>query len=233
MRIRPAVFDIIGTTVQAGDDVPSSFRKAFSSVGIALSDEVIATIRGRSKHEAISDLLLANDVAAAALPETSRIVYRRFQNELRRALESTAQPIPGSQDVFGFLGGVEIKVVLTTGLDCKTAQAIVRGLKWDGLGLTGFVSGDEVPKGRPAPDLIHAAMQLAEVEDPAAVLVVGDTTADLEAAAAAQVGWSVGVLTGAHSRARLEAHPHSVILETVADLPRWLATTGAIRGGPA
>jgi len=230
-RIRLAVFDMVGTTVRSGDEVPSAFRKAFSSMGIALSDEAIATIRGKSKQEAVVELLRANGVAEEAIPEVSRIVYDRFQQDLLRAFQLTAEPIPGAQEVFEFLGQEGISVVLTTGLDRQTAQALIRGLGWDGPGLSGFVSGDDVSAGRPAPDLIWAAMRLAGVEDPGVVLVVGDTTADLEAAARAEAGWSVGVCSGAHTRARLESYPHSVILESVAELPKWLAANGTLLKG--
>lgn len=231
--MRLAVLDMVGTTVLSGDEIPSSFREAFSSIGVELSDEAIATIRGRSKQEAITQLLLDAGVSAGNLPGISGTVYDRFRRELREALRSTAKPVPGSEEVFGFLRRVGARVVLTTGLDHQTAQALIQGLGWEEVELTGVISGDDVKKGRPAPDLIHAAMELAKVEDPGAVLAVGDTTADLEAAARAGVGWSVGVLTGAHSRARLEPYPHSVILESVADLPGWLSKAAGIRGHSA
>ncbi len=228
MRLRLAVFDMVGTTVHAGDEVPSSFRRALSSVGVKLSDAAVAGVRGRSKREAISDLLAADPATAGSAPELSRVVFERFQDSLRRAYRANAQPTPGAESVFeGFRGG-GIDVVLTTGLDRDTAYLLVQSLGWDTLGLRGLITGDDVRRGRPAPDLIHAAMRLAGVVDPAAVLVVGDTVSDLEAAAAAGVGWSIGVLTGAHTRAQLEAHPHSAILETVGNLPRWLAEAGAL-----
>ncbi len=40
--------------------------------------------------------------------------------------------------------------------------------------------GDDVPNGRPAPDMILLAMKLTGVDDPAQVANVGDTTLDLE-----------------------------------------------------
>jgi phosphonatase-like hydrolase len=221
---------MVGTTVQAGDEVPSSFRSAFSAVGIELSDGAIAEIRGRSKSEAISKLLATHDVEAARVPELSRAILERFQRHLRSRYQSTAQEIPGARAVFEFIKAAGIQLVLTTGLDHDTAALLFRSLGWDSLELEGMVSGDDVRRGRPAPDLICAAMRLAGVSDPDSVLVVGDTAADLEAAAAAGAGWNVGVITGGHPRSRLEAHPHSVILESVRDLPGWLTLTGVVRG---
>ncbi len=51
------VFDMVGTTVRASDHVPAAFQEAFEQVGVILSDEEIQSVRGKSKHEAISELL--------------------------------------------------------------------------------------------------------------------------------------------------------------------------------
>ena len=52
---------------------------------------------------------------------------------------------------------------------------------------------------------------------------MGDTVTDLRAAEAARVGVSIGVLSGAHDRARLSTVPHTVILASAAKVPHWLA----------
>lgn len=123
-----------------------------------------------------------------------------------------------------------VEVVLITGLDRDTARLLLTVLGWDALGLSGVVTGDDVERGRPAPDLIFGAMNLTGIEEAQSVLVVGDTTADLEAAAAAQVGWSIGVLSGAHPRVRLDAYPHSAIFESVDHLVPWLERSGVLGG---
>ena len=51
------VFDMVGTTVRATDWVPVAFHEAFEKVGVTLSDEEVQSVRGRSKREAISELL--------------------------------------------------------------------------------------------------------------------------------------------------------------------------------
>jgi len=86
-----------------------------------------------------------------------------------------------------------------------------------------LVTADDVRRGRPAPDLILAAMRRVGVTALDAVVPVGDTVNDLKAAEAAGVGASLGVLTGAHDRERLAAVPHTAILPSAADVPRWLA----------
>jgi phosphoglycolate phosphatase-like HAD superfamily hydrolase len=88
------------------------------------------------------------------------------------------------------------------------------------------VCGDDVARGRPAPDLIVRAMAATGTADASVVANVGDTTMDLEAGHAAGVRWNVGVTSGAHDRARLERAPHTHLIASVADLPlqaflRW------------
>jgi phosphoglycolate phosphatase-like HAD superfamily hydrolase len=56
------------------------------------------------------------------------------------------------------------------------------------------------------------------VEDPGAVVVVGDTVSDLQAGSAAHAGSVVGVLTGAHDEATLTTAPHTAILADITGL---------------
>ena len=224
MKARLAVFDMVGTTIQSGDDVPHAFRQAMLGFGVTLTDAEIAGVRGRSKKDAIAELLAGR----GADPHQVGEAYRRFQEALRASYRAGAEAIPGAEALFTELQRLKVGVVLNTGLDRGTARLMVESVGWDRLGLRGIVTGDDVARGRPAPDLIREAMSVGGVDDARTVVSVGDTTSDLDAAAAAGVGWSVGVLTGAHSRARLESHPHSVILGSVADLKEWLAKAEAL-----
>ncbi|MGN6390889.1 MAG: HAD hydrolase-like protein [Gemmatimonadales bacterium] len=64
----------------------------------------------------------------------------------------------------------------------------------------------------------------------AGVAVVGDTRLDLEAAWNAGAAWRIGVLTGAHDRAALEAAPSTHVVEAVAALPAlWSADEPPVR----
>jgi len=226
---RLAVLDMVGTTVEAGPEVPNAFREAFRRVGVSVPEQAVNRVRGRSKLEAIADLV------ASYLPEcedpdkAATDIHADFRSLLRARYEAEAREVPGAGATIRELVRLGLSVVLTTGLDRDTAACLVRGLGWEGMGLGGFVAGDDVARGRPAPDLIHAAMGLVTLDDPACVVVVGDTVADLEAAAKAEVGWSVGVLTGAHNRDQLGSVPHSAILASVALLPGWLSQVGVRR----
>lgn len=226
MMPRLAVLDMIGTTVQAGPEVGDAFRSAFAEVGVAITDDDIHAVRGRSKREAIVALTETLLPDAADPANAAEGIYATFRSRLAERYEREATAMPGARDAIEALDAAGVEVVLATGLDREIAERILRGLGWASLELSGVLTGDDVARGRPHPDLILAAMTLVGVTDPAEVLVAGDTVSDLDAAAAAEVGWIVGVTSGAHSAEQLRSRRHTVLLRSVAELPGWLARGG-------
>jgi phosphoglycolate phosphatase len=204
------VFDMAGTTVEDRGQVPAAFTAALAAQGIIVSPEQISKVRGASKRQAIR-AFVTDDTAAAR-------VYEVFRQELAaRYAADGVTAIPGAADAFATLRARGIKVALTTGFDRDITSLLIGALSWQTVVDT-VVCGDDVARGRPAPDLIHQAMTNVGVADPSLVAAVGDTTLDLEAGAAAGVGWNVGVLSGAHGRDALERSPHTHIAGSVADL---------------
>ena len=61
-------------------------------------------------------------------------------------------------------------------------------------------------------------MEAVGASDVHRVAVVGDTNLDLWAGYHAGVRWNIGVLSGAHDGAVMQAAPHSHLLASVADL---------------
>src|SRR5262249_52607730 len=130
--------------------------------------------------------------------------------------------IAGAEEVFRWLRQRGIAVALNTGLDRGPLNQILARVGWDGELVDAVVCAEDVASGRPAPDLIFRAMELTSVTDVRRVVVVGDTVPDLEAAHRANAGAAIAVLSGAGTRAALLAAPHTVVLESVAELPAWL-----------
>ncbi len=122
--------------------------------------------------------------------------------------------VPGALGVLRTLRERGVKVCLTTGFAPSTRDALVDALGWRAE-IDLALSPADVGRGRPAPDLVLGAMARLEVAEPRAVVVVGDTVSDLEAGSAAGAGAVVGVLSGAHDKATLEAAPHTAIIADV------------------
>jgi phosphoglycolate phosphatase len=95
----------------------------------------------------------------------------------------------------------------------RVTDPLLAALGWTvGSTLDGVVCASEVGGGRPQPHMIHRAMELTGVTDPAHVLVAGDTVLDVRAGHAAGAGLVVGVPTGAQTRDELAAeHPGQVL----------------------
>jgi len=217
MSAAPAlvVCDLVGTTVQADDAVPRAFADVVAAEGVALTDDQIQAVRGATKRQALAALLPAGPDLSGRVDRA----YASFQARLRAAYTPGAvAAVPGAAAVIAGLRGRGVRVALTTGFDRALTTHLLAALGWQAIA-DAVVCGDEVAAGRPAPDLILRAMALTGVGAPGRVASVGDTVLDLQAGAAAGVGWNVGVWSGAHDRARLAAAPHTHLCASVAELP--------------
>ena len=208
-------FDMAGTTVVDDGQVPRAFTAALAEHGIALGEGDIRNVRGASKRQAILDLLPEGPDRAAKAERA----LATFREQLAALYRGTVREIPGAADVFRWLRERGVRVALNTGFDRETAQMLLGALRWNDGAVDAVVCGDDVARGRPAPDMIFRCMKLAGVARAESVANVGDTMLDLQAGHKAKVAWNIGVLTGAHERALMAAQPHTHLLGSVAELP--------------
>ncbi|MCF4007718.1 HAD-IA family hydrolase [Corynebacterium uropygiale] len=188
------ICDMAGTTIDDRDEVYRVLREAAEREGARFSAEVFQEHMGMEKHHALGELLrIGTDLDAEAREAAWARAWDWFREELRRTYTAEPPtPLPGVPELIEELRARGIPLGLTTGFSREIADIIL-----DALGWTADASrcGDEVPEGRPAPDLIRAVMADLGVTDARRVLSVGDTAADVASARAAGVR-SVGVLTG-------------------------------------
>jgi phosphoglycolate phosphatase len=220
-QIRLVIFDLAGTTVKDDGQVPRAFEAALGEHGIHATAEDIQRVRGSSKREAILHFF----PEAPGRDRVADAAYRSFRDHLARLYAADGiRPIDGVRDVFEWLKRRDVGLALNTGFDRDVTRLLLDALRWHDVASI-VVCGDDVRAGRPAPDMILRAMALAAVGSPRHVANVGDTVLDLQAANHAHVGWNIGVLTGAHGRAALEAAPHTHLVDSVRDLPAlWEGT---------
>ena len=212
------VFDMIGTTIQASEKIPQAFITAFAAEGVHLTSTDLSSVRGKSKREAIQELLLARAGDESA-EHRSDVVYAAFKTELLECYrQGPVTAIDGAEETFDWCRSHSIRTSLTTGFDHELAAVLINKLGWLEL-VDILVCNDDVSAGRPAPDLILTAMSRLKLADVARVASVGDTVSDLEAGANAGTRWNIGVLSGAHSREQLSAAPHTALIDSVANLP--------------
>ncbi|WP_040535959.1 phosphonatase-like hydrolase [Gordonia namibiensis] len=217
------IFDMAGTTVVDDGLVTQAFDAAATAIGVPAEGEererarqYVLDTMGQSKI-AVFRALFGADGAA----ETANAEFERAYGDL---IAGGVEPVAGAAETFSDLRTRGIATAFTTGFSPATQQRILRSLGW-----TDAVDHVLAPtaglRGRPFPDLVLAAALTAQVDDLANVIVVGDTSSDIETARRARAGLSVGVLTGAHDEATLRAAGADHVLSSVADLSTLLFTT--------
>jgi phosphonatase-like hydrolase len=179
-----------------------------------VSAEQINAVRGASKREAIATLIEPRYGRDAARVE---VVYASFKNHLQRVFTREAEPVAGALETFAWLRQHNIKLALNTGFDRDITEILLDALRWRQVA-DAVICGDDVPQGRPAPFMIFRAMEATGTTNVRQVLNVGDTVSDLQAAQNAGVAVSVGVLSGAHTRAQLAREASSYLIDSIGKL---------------
>lgn len=124
-------------------------------------------------------------------PTTAELIDHR-RHHLASLIRAEAQPLPGVSEVLRQLQAVGMRLALTS----PSAPAVIRAVI-ETVGLEGafraVVSGDEVARGKPAPDAFIMAARRLEVS-PERCLVIGDSRDGALAGKAA--GMTVAVIPG-------------------------------------
>jgi phosphoglycolate phosphatase len=145
---------------------------------------------------------------------------------------SKSVALPGSREAVASLHEAGFRMGIATNDSTRGAERTLAA-----LGLAGMFDAaygyDAVANPKPAPDTVRAFCDLTGLR-PAEVAIVGDNRHDLEMAHAGGAGLAIAVLSGTGTRETLEPLA-DVVLDSVADLPSWLARrrAGAAAGPPA
>jgi phosphonatase-like hydrolase len=220
-KIELAVFDMAGTTVNEDNVVYKTVRAALAKHGVDVTLETVLECgAGKEKFKAISDILEESQNKSV----DAKAVFQDFKGMLEDAYTNlNVGTYDGVEELFKTLKKQEVKIVLNTGYDRKTAETLLNKLGWiPGEQVDALITADDVLNGRPSSEMIDKAMELFGVTDPQKVLKAGDSAIDIEEGKNANCGWTVGVLTGAQNREQLETARPSLILESLSSLAEEL-----------
>ncbi|UFS59983.1 phosphonatase-like hydrolase [Subtercola endophyticus] len=223
--IELVAFDMAGTTIDDHGLVYDALAGAVVETGASVADADLQRWMGTDKVTAIGALMNLGGVEPTADGVAKAFVrFKVLLGEAYRGHPPVA--LPGVEETLRELRRRGVKVALTTGFSDDVAGPLLASLGWStGAGpddlLDAVVTTSDVRAGRPAPYLIQHAMELTGATDVATVLAVGDTVVDLQAAHNAGVA-GVGVLTGGLTREALAEHPHLAIIDSAAEIIRYL-----------
>jgi phosphonatase-like hydrolase len=217
--IRMVVFDMAGTTVNEDNVVYKTLQKAIGYKGYHVSlDQVLAEGAGKEKSEAIRGILKIH--AHTEDPQLIREIYNDFILLLEKAYETLdVGPMPNTEKLFDILKQQHIRVVLNTGYDAKTANALIKKMGWiKGVQFDGLVTASDVKQNRPDPEMIDLAMEEFGITDSREVIKIGDSIIDIEEGQNAGCRLSIGITTGAHSYLQLQSANPDYIINDLLDL---------------
>ncbi|KOU35575.1 HAD family hydrolase [Streptomyces sp. WM6378] len=213
---RAALFDVDGTLVdtnhlhvvtwwealrQAGHD--AAMHDIHRAIGLG-SDDLVAHLLGED-HDQDEDGKLA--AAHTAL-------YGTYFERL--------PPLDGAGNLLRELAARGWRIVLATSAGGPELKALRRAIDADDV-IAGVASADDVSEGKPAPDPVRRALELAEA-DPTEAVFVGDTVWDMKAGRAAGVR-TVALLCGGIARADLEEAGALAVYADTAQLLSQLDTS--------
>ena len=261
--LKLVVFDMAGTTV---DDtingeplVTIAFMETFSkhhSPPIQLTPQQINPHRGKSKKEAIKQLLLQyskpplSNTNSSSISSTVNTLFHQFELILNRHINSISKEQPGTTPLFKYLKEKGVLIAVGSGFSEGVVQQLVTNMGWNKhsssassssssssssspssplisyLGSVDRVGG----RSRPDPAMVIDAMKVLSITDPSSVLKIGDTVADIEEGKNAGVK-TIGVTTGTQSREKLEKAGANWVCDGMAEIERRMRERDADEQG--
>jgi phosphonatase-like hydrolase len=232
MPVRLIVLDIAGTTVCDNNEVLNCFSAACRESGITASDARLNALMGVSKLEVFHTLWReqsgegASDDMIAEKADGTYAIFRHILEDYYRACP--LHPTEGALELFHWARGMNINIALNTGFYRAVTDIILGRMGWlpgmSGSPVQFAITSEEVPAGRPAPHMIHAAMAYFGVENPKDVVKIGDTPVDLLEGRNAGCLMSLAVTNGTHTFEQLSVFDNDGLLKSLRYLPEFLFT---------
>ncbi|MEU6142703.1 HAD family hydrolase [Streptomyces sp. NPDC047081] len=208
---RAAVFDVDGTLVDTNHLHVVTWWEAFRRAGHDVPTHAIHRAVGLGSEDLIDHLLGDKaDLSADDVEELStahKVLYGQYFERL--------VPLPGAGTLLRRLADDGWTVVLATSASGDELSALRRAIDADEA-IKATASADDVEEGKPAPEPVERALELAGVPAERAVFV-GDTVWDMRAGSRAGVR-CVALLCGGIPRADLEEAGADAVFADPADL---------------
>jgi phosphoglycolate phosphatase len=215
--------DMNGTTIADNGAFETALRAGLEHAGTTFPDKgTLTELRGIAKADLFRRLVPD--------PDRRTTAYETFTKSfLATIARGGVIAVPGARDALKELSARGVAICLITGFPRQVQSAVLDALGWHGL-VDASVSSDDVAHGRPAPDMILQAAELAGCLDLSTMAVVGDTVNDLIAGHRAGAGMVIGVLTGACTADQLRAAKPTHLIASVAELPALLTSLTSANG---
>jgi HAD superfamily hydrolase (TIGR01509 family) len=209
MPITAVLFDIDGTLVDSNDMHVLAWEEAFAGIGASFDRDVIHSQIGKGTDMLVPTLLpdLGEDDQEALGKAHGAIFKAKYLEK--------AEPFAYAHDLLAKARAAGQRVVLASSASQAELDHYLDLLNARDL-VDATTSSDDVEKTKPAPDIFATAIRKIG-DDPAEVIVIGDTPYDVEAAAKCGIA-AVGLRSGKFSDDALNAAGAIAIYDDAAAL---------------
>jgi len=218
---------LLGVTADDGGILERAFTEAFATQGIvpgtaayARSMVHVHQTRGQS----------AVDVFRALFPDApgrAEAATLAFDRSYRLAVDrSGLAPMPGAAEALQQIRGSGVRVCFITGLSRGLLGLVLDTLGW-WRQVDLVLCPEDAPRGYPWPDPMLCAMLRLGVTDVRETAYAGGTESGILCGRRAGAQIVAGILTGGHTRDRLQRAGANHLLGSFAELPNVLAAEGA------
>ncbi|HQV69521.1 MAG TPA: HAD family phosphatase [Thermoflexales bacterium] len=178
---RAVIFDMDGLLLDTEPIAHTAWSRAFAEAGVTLREDVYPQIIGRTSADTNQYLCEAHNLTESAIHQ----IANRKNELLRQAYERTVPVKEGALDLLSALDarGIPRAIATSTYRDLALHKLQIAGLIHF---FNAVVCGDEVKRGKPAPDIfLAAASKLGQ--PPEVCLVLEDAVPGARAAVAAHI----------------------------------------------
>jgi phosphonatase-like hydrolase len=222
---------LLGVAVDDGGILERGFTEAFATQGIvpgtaayARSMVHVHQARGQS----------AVDVFRGVFPNApgrAEAATLAFDRSYRLAVErSGVAPMPGGAEALAQIRDSGVRLCLITGLSRSLVGLVLDTLGW-WRRVDLVLCPEDAPRGYPWPDPMLTAMLRLGVDDVRETAYAGGTESGVLCGHRAGARIVAGVLTGGHTRERLQRAGATHLLGSIAELPAVLDAVAAAGDG--
>jgi beta-phosphoglucomutase len=208
---RGVIWDLDGVIIDSAEQHWQSWRALANETHVVFTEMDFRSTFGRRNSDIIPHYWhTQSDEDVRQLADRKESIYRDL-------LRQQAKPLPGALELMHALHDSGWKQALGSSAPMENIQVILDLLAMRSL-LDAVVSGEETPRGKPAPDIFLAAARALQLS-PSKCVVIEDAVHGVQAALAA--GMRCVAVTNGHPNRELERAQlivPSLVRVTVADL---------------
>ncbi|MEU9700422.1 HAD family hydrolase [Streptomyces sp. NPDC047981] len=216
--VRAALFDVDGTLTDTNHLHVTSWWEALRQAGHQVPMHAVHRALGLPGPDLLEHLL------GPGHGEAEQARMRTAHDVLYATFFCRIAPMPGAGDLLRALASGGWRVVLVTSASGDELSALTDAIDAEDA-VHAATSADDVEHGKPHPEPVRQALELAGAE-PGRAVFVGDSVWDMRAARRAGVSWCAGLLCGGIPAADLKQAGADSVHEDPAELLDSLA------GGP-